>query len=353
VTEAGGVDELRARLSRVADGLYRIDAEPECRLLRDPSSLEGVSASLAESVADAFDRIWTEYPALTAAVDEAPGDKSSLLTTDVPDRIRRLDGDVLRILDAAKQIADAWRTALPRADQLRETLAAVEEDARTIGMADDPRMVNARRLVEHLGRQVARDPMSVDPQPATTAVVEIAEVVSELVSLHASLSADLVSARELLDEIVVTIDDGREALARSHDRVKNPKGLLEPLDAAALDDGDLALRPWLVRIEDEARAGRWLAAARGLQRWRTVADGWRHNAQRVVEANRSPVEQRDQLRGLFDAYRAKAAATGRAEDRTLTDAAQAARAALYTAPCDLEEAERLVHDYARLVSATP
>lgn len=353
MTEAGGVDELRARLSRIADGLHRIDAEPECRLLGDPSSLDGVSAGLAESVADAFDRIWTEYPALTEALEQAPGDKSSLLMTDVPDRIRRLDGDVLRILDAAKQIAEAWRTALPRADQLRETLAAVEDDARTIGMADDPRLGNARRLVEHLGKQVARDPMSVDPQPATTAVIEIAEEVAELVSLHGSLPTDLSAAKELLDTIVATIAEGRDALARSRDRVKDPQGLLEPLDAAALDSGDLALRPWLARIDDEARAGRWLAAARGLQRWRTVADGWLHNATRVVEANRSPVDRRDELRGMFDAYRAKAAATGRAEDRTLTDAAQAARAALYTAPCDLEEAERLVHDYARLVSATP
>ena len=353
MSEAGGIDELRARLSRIADGLYRIDAEPECQLLRDPSSLDGVSAALASSVADAFDRIWTEYPALTEAVEQAPGDKSSLLATDVPDRIRRLDGDVLRILDAAKQVADAWQTALPRADQLRETLDAVEEDARTIGLGDDARLVSARRLVDHLGKQVARDPLSVDASPATTAVIEVAESISELVRLHGSLDADLSSARDLLASIGGAIDEGRTALERSRDRIKDPKGLLEPLDAEALDEGDLALRPWLARIEEEARAGRWLAAARGLQRWRQVADGWMHNAQRVAEANASPIAQRDQLRGLFDAYRAKAAATGRAEDRTLTDAAQAARAALFTAPCDLEEAERLVHDYARLVSATP
>lgn len=352
MASAGGVDEIQRRMSRIADGLVRIDAEPECRMLREPDALQGVSAALAATVADAFERIWSEYPVLSAAIDAAPGDKSSLLSTDVADRVARLDGDVLRILDAAKQISDAWRTALPTVDRLRETLDAVDAEARDIGLGDDERLVQARRLVDHLGKQIARDPLSVDARPASDAVVEVAEHVAEVSALRRSLPAELADAKVLVARIAALMVEGRDALDRARDRVEEPKGLLEPLDERLLDEGDLALRPWLRRIEDEAAAGRWLPAARGLQRWRTVADGWLHNAERVAAANGDPLSRRDELRGRFDAYRAKAAATGRAEDPTLAAAAQAAREALFTAPVDLEEAERLVQDYARLVSGS-
>ena len=66
----GAVAELQAMLSRAADGLYRIDAEPECRLLRDRDALDGVSATLAAGVADAFERVWVEYPVLSEALEQ-------------------------------------------------------------------------------------------------------------------------------------------------------------------------------------------------------------------------------------------------------------------------------------------
>ncbi|HVM08718.1 MAG TPA: hypothetical protein VM345_09655 [Acidimicrobiales bacterium] len=342
------IGELRATMSRVADGLYRIDADPECRLLRDPDSLDGVSEALARELTDAFERVWVEYPLLSEMLDAASPDAP--LPPDAANRVARLDDDVRRILGAADQVAEAWRTALPRADELRETLDAVEADARRIGLGDDHDLAHARRMVEHLGGQIARDPLSVDPSPATRQVVQVADRVAELARLHDSLPADLRDARATLTALADAIAAGREALTATRERIASPTGLLQPLDPAALDDGELALRPWLERVEAEAAAGRWLAAARGLQRWRAVADGWAANADRVVQANRAPVARRNELRGLLDAYRAKAAATGRAEGRTLTAAMQRARDALFTRPCDLEEAEELVQEYARLVS---
>jgi hypothetical protein len=55
--------------------------------------------------------------------------------------------------------------------------------------------------------------------------------------------------------------------------------------------------------------------------------------------------RRRELRGRLDAYRAKAIATGRAEDLALDELYQSAASVLYQAPCDLEEAERSVAAY--------
>ena len=61
--------------------------------------------------------------------------------------------------------------------------------------------------------------------------------------------------------------------------------------------------------------------------------------------------QRDELRGLLGAYRAKAAALGAAEDPALTSQYRHARDLLWTAPCQLAEADQAVRDYQRAVLA--
>jgi hypothetical protein len=59
----------------------------------------------------------------------------------------------------------------------------------------------------------------------------------------------------------------------------------------------------------------------------------------------APLARRRELRGRLDAYRAKAIATGRAEDLSLDVLYQSAVSVLYQAPCDLDAAERSVAAY--------
>ena len=60
--------------------------------------------------------------------------------------------------------------------------------------------------------------------------------------------------------------------------------------------------------------------------------------------------ERDQLRGLLDAYRAKAHGLGLDEADDVTDAYERAQAALYAAPADLASRRRLVERYQRLLT---
>jgi hypothetical protein len=60
--------------------------------------------------------------------------------------------------------------------------------------------------------------------------------------------------------------------------------------------------------------------------------------------------RREELRGRLDAYRMKAASTGRAEEPALVRQYQLARDLLWTAPCDLPAATRAVAAYQRTVA---
>ena len=58
------------------------------------------------------------------------------------------------------------------------------------------------------------------------------------------------------------------------------------------------------------------------------------------------------MRGRLDAYKAKALRLGLGENAELTPLADAARAALYTAPCDLDAARAAVNAYQDALTAT-
>jgi hypothetical protein len=73
----------------------------------------------------------------------------------------------------------------------------------------------------------------------------------------------------------------------------------------------------------------------------------------VVEVNTAPRRERDDLRGLLQAYRDKADAHGAAERPDIDAAYRAARDVLWSAPCDLGRARELTTDFQRLVGAVP
>jgi hypothetical protein len=91
--------------------------------------------------------------------------------------------------------------------------------------------------------------------------------------------------------------------------------------------------------------GRWTRLAAELD---AIAAGAAAAEQRYREAERVAtvlLGRRDELRGLLDAYQAKAARLGGAEDAGLAARYQQARDLLWTAPCDLAVAAAAVTDY--------
>jgi hypothetical protein len=347
---------VRDGITRLAQVLYQIDASPELALVRDRDQLRGRSAKVAEEAAGLVDGLWTRYPQLSEAGEQieaarASGDRARLdrLLRDAAPLLRTLEADADRASTIIGQLGTAWRNAVPRLDALRARLARATATADTLGMPGDPELAAARTVVDDTTAQAAADPLGAEVDDADRLVGRVEQRLSELARTRAGIGADLDDAAKRLEEVAGLLAAGAGARAAAEDRIVDPGGLVAPIDPSELDTGDRALRPWLARIRSQAAAGAWPAAAKGLEQWREEVDALHARATAVAAANRAPLERRNDLRGLLDAYRAKAAAQGLAEDPPLIERYRSAREALYAYRCDVRRAETLVREYGRAI----
>ncbi|TML17729.1 MAG: hypothetical protein E6G39_04215 [Actinobacteria bacterium] len=95
---------------------------------------------------------------------------------------------------------------------------------------------------------------------------------------------------------------------------------------------------------DQVRAmtSSWRERRRRLDAWLARAEPLAAESARGLATNRAPLERRGELRGLLDAYRAKAADVGVVEDEEIAALLRAAQQELHTAPTSLARAELLV-----------
>jgi hypothetical protein len=119
--------------------------------------------------------------------------------------------------------------------------------------------------------------------------------------------------------------------------------------SAVGDDGEGELS----QIAALAQRGAWSQARAELDAW-TERLALRHDeTERLLRASRVPIEARNQLRALLDAYQVKAKRLGVLEDPEVADAYSRAQAALYNAPTDLNRAAQLVRAYQEMVNGSP
>jgi hypothetical protein len=345
--------ELRIRLSAVAEALYRLESDAELSLLRDPSLLRGRSAAIASEVATRTARLWQEYPKAKDVVDALGGGGGGGDEDEVAAAIGALEADLAAVEGGARTLTEAWAALLPRLDDLVARRTALVSEAARVDATDEPEVAIAEDAVDTAAGDVTADPLDADLTSAEGAIKRAEALVATLTEQRDGLADALTRAEVQVDELARLIEQGASALERARSRVAEPEGLLEPLDPGGLDAGPQGLRPWLARIRAEADEGSWQTAAVALARWQAVADGWLANARRVLDANRAPVRRRDELRGLLDAYRAKAAKAGLSEDVELGRLHEAADDALRTAPCRLDAAEALVRSYIDAVNGAP
>jgi len=97
------------------------------------------------------------------------------------------------------------------------------------------------------------------------------------------------------------------------------------------------------------RSGRWTRLASELDLLDKDATAALRTCREAEQAAAHLLGRRDELRGLLDAYRAKAGQTGGAEDAGLEASYQHAHDLLWTAPCDLAAADAAVTGYQQAV----
>ena len=114
---------------------------------------------------------------------------------------------------------------------------------------------------------------------------------------------------------------------------------------------DLAEAP-RASLEALAAAGQWSRLAAELDRRTAELSQFTAQTTALRQSTADALSQRDELRGLLRAYKAKAARLGAAEDPGLASRHDRAHALLWTAPCDLTAAQAAVADYQRAILAT-
>jgi hypothetical protein len=244
---------------------------------------------------------------------------------------------------AARLDADtiAGSGAADRIGPLRETLARCRDLSATLGR----RGGEAEALTEQLETALGGD---AGPAALGNEVGRIADAAELLerdlikeTSLRASVARDAAALAARITELTATEASVRKTAERCRDKIAAPPRLAVP-DVAAL--GRVPLIP-----DGPDEPGTWKAARAALDAYRSRLD---QAAAALDEAGRryaAPLTERAELRGLAEAYRAKAGAAGLAEDPTLGEGFEALRAVLWQAPCDLAAARPLVAAYGQAV----
>lgn len=368
---------------RTAAAMFAVDSHPGLAFLRG-SGLTGRTAERAATLAPEVDSLWARFTAIGEVLERARGIRQGQRRLDDADwdalellldqpvigldrsgmpvdragtgvvRVERaldlsagLERRCAELTDHLSEVDSAWSAVAAQWGPMTEAADAVIAQAAALG---EPELAGAfaGRLaaarVEDLADPLAAAPGG-DLRPAARS--RLRDLASELEALRRRL-ADIAALRdgyprrvaglrELVEQVAAAELRTRDSYAQVERKIADPRLPPLPADAAMLrrrvPDPDKVHSGRLVRLADEL-AGLERTIRQALARaeeLRSAADGL--------------LARRDELRGRLDAYRAKAARSGFAEDAALTDRYQSAHDLLYTAPCRLPAATQAVHAY--------
>jgi hypothetical protein len=366
------LERLRAATDRAGANLLELDQSPS-RALLAAARLDGVSAERWAEAEEALAGLFQSYAALSDIVEAAvaargtgatvPASRRAELeqlllgsSVELPERavpigerdllsgsrtIRRCTPEELlasmtQPFTVARTVivaaGDAWEGGGPVLQSLREQLAAVAECGELGTVVDD--LVAVEQRLERLEDTLVGDPLSFDWASVEALRAEVEAMVASSADARRTrddFAGEMASAHVALAALQRAADDDR----REYSDVRARVATAAPPPAIAIE----ALRDELDRIAALAATGAWASVHVELANWRhrlgierQQIEGHRAELQELLELRR-------RLRGRLDAYTAKAAAVGCAEDESLERLRQDAETLLYEAPADLARAE--------------
>ena len=296
-------------------------------------------------------------PAPLAGRDLADSGREDMTLATAVARMRRAFAAVTEVVSAAEQV---WTEVAGHLDAVGAELARVTPQATALGdEALTGNLAAAQGELVRLRDTLNSDPLALwlgGPGPGssssavdTSGAVRLQERVGAAVTRVDELVRLRDHARKRIAEVTTaaaTAHSAREdaAAAWQQAAVKIAAVALPPEPA---DLADLSGR--LAGLATLLAGGRWTRLASELDlldRELAIATASFKEAERAVVA---AMGKRDELRGLLGAYKAKAARLGAVEDSGLAERYDRARDLLWTAPCDLAEAEAAVAGYQQAV----
>ncbi|MFD0683694.1 hypothetical protein [Actinomadura fibrosa] len=248
----------------------------------------------------------------------------------------------------------AWTELLPPLEEAEETWRETARLAHALDGTRHPELDRLGRELTALGRLVRTDPLSLvrDGRVDTS---RLDRVTSVLASLRGEL-AGVARLRDGYEEQIAPIAAFiREVEDTERRAAETYAAVLEKIESPMLPeparDLGAGLRDRLTALERLREAGRWVEMAGRVAELEQAAADALERARNDLRLSAGLLERRGELRGRLEAYRAKAARLGLAEDETLTRLYGEARDVLWTAPCDLRGGTVAVAEYQRALRA--
>ncbi|WP_369169434.1 hypothetical protein AB5J49_16760 [Streptomyces sp. R28] len=258
--------------------------------------------------------------------------------------------------------ADAVWSALPaRIDLLAAELQRTRRLAHSIGVrpgehpaGDDLERIT--RTLTNLRAQVVSDPLAYwvpaqgssapgGGKPDTTvydrearALEDVRREIDAVLTVRQDAEQRLVKLRDVLSRADRTLAEARAARGEVLAKIA-------ATEVPVVSGPPTALQEQLATAAEYRRHAQWHRLSPLLESLEQKAEDELLRARESLTAVTAPLAVRAELRGRLDAYRAKVARHGLAEDPFLIERYDAARRMLWSAPCDLRVAEQAVLRY--------
>jgi hypothetical protein len=338
------------------------------------TQLAGVSKQRWDTASATSAALWETFNAYTAVIDRAVtlagGRLGQRELTELSELLTGPSVSLARAGSARRDIADpgydkvTLATARARMrdqyTQINDVVTAAEQswttmagrlDAAASGLAIDPMgdaavaadLASARTELERLRAALNADPLGADVTEADRLgqrCAALAQRAASLAALRSGAAGQITAIRALAD----SCRSAQAAAAAAYQRAAARIAAVPPVPVAA----DPA--PRLAELDALVAAGRWDRLRSELELLERELTGTASRFHESEQTLVSLLSQRDELRGLLDAYKAKAARLGAAEDTSLCGLYDAAQALLWTAPCDLNAASAAVTSYQQAVN---
>lgn len=258
--------------------------------------------------------------------------------------------------------ADAVWSALPaRIDLLAAELARTRHLAHSVGVrpgehpaGDDLERIT--RALTALREQVISDPLAFWQRAEGSsapgggrahtdrydrearALEEVRREIEAVLTVRQDAEARLGRLRDVLSRADRTLAEARSARGEVLAKIAAS-------EVPAVSGPPTALQEQLAKASDYRRNAQWHRLSPLLESLEEKAEDELLRARESLTAVTAPLAVRAELRGRLDAYKAKVARHGHAEDPLLVERYDAARRMLWSAPCDLRVAEQAVLRY--------
>ena len=263
--------------------------------------------------------------------------------------------------------ADAVWSALPaRIDLLAAELQRTRRLAHSVGVrpGEHPAGDDLERITRTLTRlreEVVSDPLAFwvpaqgssapgGGRPDTTvydrearALDEVRREIDAVLGVRQDAEQRLIRLRDVLSRADRTLAEARTARGEVLAKIA-------ATEVPVVSGPPTALQEQLATAAEYRRQAQWHRLSPLLDSLEQKAEDELLRARESLTAVTAPLAVRAELRGRLDAYKAKVARHGLAEDPLLIERYDAARRMLWSAPCDLRVAEQAVLRYQRAVA---